>query len=112
MWTYEAARVVDGPPGRVEAALASVVERFWSTRARVVAGSEGAGRMVAIDGQPGTEDPEVWLTWRLDPVAGGTLITLVLDEVESGPDPAEGLAQLLDLVEERVHSGTGSTSYP
>ena len=112
MWTYEAARVIDAPPGRVEAALASVMERFWSRRARVVAGSEGNGRVVALDAVPGAEDPEVWLTWRLDPATGGTLITLVLDEVESGPDPAEGLAQLLDLVEAHVHSGTGSTPYP
>ncbi len=91
-----------GHPARVEAALASLVEQVWAGRARLVATSIGTGHVVAIDAEPGVVDPEVWLTWRLEPVPGGTRVTLVLDEVEQGADPAEGLDHLLHLVEQQV----------
>jgi hypothetical protein len=102
MWTYEVARVLEAPAGRIEDALASLAERLWPRRSRVVATSGGPDHVLAIDAGPGADDPEVWLTWRLAPLAGGTLVTLVLDEVEEGADPTEGLQQLLDLVEQHV----------
>ena len=102
MWTYEAARVLDAAPDRIEAALTSLAARLWPGRSRVLATSDGAGHVLAIDAGPGSDDPEVWLTWRLAPAAGGTLVTLVVDELEQGADPTEGLDQLLDLVEQQA----------
>jgi len=102
MWTYEAERVVAAPPHDVKAALVAVAERVWGGRARLVVDSTTSGRVTAIDGWRRDEGPDVWLTWRAEAVDGGTRVRLALDEVDRGPDPDEGLQQVLDLVEQEL----------
>ena len=103
MWTYVADRVIDAAPSTVEGAASAVVRQVWGERAIVVAESNETGRMYAI-GDP-EAGAEVWLTVRVLPADQGARLTLVLDEVESGPDPAEGLDQILDLVGELAATG-------
>jgi len=108
MWTYEAERVIDAAPEAVSAALASVVERVWASRARLVANSAASGRVDAIAGE--RDDSDVWLTWYLEQTGAGTRVRVVLDEVEPGPDPADELVQLLELVVQQLEAGELGTA--
>jgi hypothetical protein len=47
---------------------------------------------------PESDEIELVLTWSLSDVDGETLVVLTLDEFERGPDPVEGLEEILDVL--------------
>src|SRR5688572_7742323 len=102
MWTYHAERIVGASPTDVESGLAAVVAGVWGRRARLVVRSTTAGRVDAIHGESEEDGPEVWLTWHIEPAGEGTRVRLLLDEVEHGPDPRDGLEQVLDTLERQL----------
>ncbi len=81
--------------------MAAVVARVWADRTRPVVVS-AAGRVHAI-GDPDPSEPGVWLGTTVEAIdAATTRVTLVLDELERGPNPTDGLDELLDLVEHHL----------
>lgn len=102
MHTFTAERIVDVPPIGVESTIAALVDRLWGERARTVVASTAAGRVTAIEAETGHADVDVWLTCRVEATGASTRVTLILDELDAGPDPRDGLEQLLDLIERAI----------
>ena len=105
IWTYQAERLVPDEPPAVHAAIAELVETLWGERGRVLHDDGLTRRLDAIAAVGGADDADVWLSWELS--AAGTRSTevrLVLHEVERGPDPTDGLAEVLALLGDRLHA--------
>ena len=88
-------------PVAVSVAIDELVTRLWGTGSRVL-DDDGLNRVDAVAAEPGDDVADVWLTWRLTPVAGATRVRLVLDELEPGPEPIEELNVVLDMLAEKI----------
>jgi len=102
MWTYQAERVVPSDPSDVHRAIDVVVADLWGDGSRVVVDDGVRYRTDAIAVAAELDDPDVWLTWSMEPVPEGTWVRLSLDEVHPGPDPSEALGEVLQLLAERL----------
>ena len=51
-----------------------------------------------ISDRPGSDEVDIVLTWSLTDLDDATFVVVTLDEFERGPDPIEGLEQLLDVL--------------
>ena len=103
MHSYAAVRLVPADPVEVSGAVAALVATHWGAVGRVLV-DDGLVRTDAIAASAGEEAADVWLTWQLTPAAGSTLVRLVLDEVEAGPDPTDDLVALLGELAESLAS--------
>jgi hypothetical protein len=90
VWTYRAEREIAAEVAVVEAAISAVVDRVWRDETHTV--TAGHERVDAVG--------DVWLTWSVEATGSSTLVRVVLDELESGPDPTDALDQVLALVAE------------
>ena len=105
MWSYAAERLVEDEPPAVHAAIAALVAALWGDRDRVVHDDGLTRRLDAIAAIGGADDPDVWLSWVLTAVGSTvTHVRLTLHEVERGPDPTEGLVEVLTLLNGRLHA--------
>ena len=103
MWSFEAERLVQEEPPAVHAAITSLVRTLWGDQHRLVHDDGLTRRLDAIAAVGGADDPDVWLSWDLTPTAPRlTRVRLTLHEVERGPDPTDGLSEVLALLSERV----------
>lgn len=106
MFGYAVEWHVPGEPAVVRAAIADLVRRRWGDRSRVVVDSGCDERVDAIAPTAGA-DADVWLTWKLTPARGQTLVHLRLDELDRGPDPTDALRELLTLLVDAVARTNG-----
>lgn len=105
MWSYEAERLVSDEPPAVHAAIAVLVDTLWGDRNRVVHDDGLLHRTDAIAASLDSDEPDVWLTWELSPTSPATTkVRLALHEVEAGPDPTDGLREVLALLDTRVQT--------
>ena len=98
MWTHRTHRLVARPIADVRREITDLVDNAWG-RVATVTTTEHHGRRsdwISTAGDP--DDLDVVLTWTLIDLDVATFVTLELDEVERGPEPAEGLETLLDLL--------------
>ena len=101
MHSYAVERLVPANAEALAGAVAELVATLWGPAARVVL-DDGLRRVDAVAAAPTDEAADVWLTWQLTPVGGGTRIRLVLDELDAGPEPLEELGTVLDMLQERA----------
>jgi hypothetical protein len=101
MHSYAAERIVPADATVVSIAIGDLVESVWGSVARLLDDS-GLRRIDALAASSTEEAADVWLSWELTPLSGGTHVRLVLDELEAGPEPIEELATVLDMLAERV----------
>ena len=101
MHSYAAERLVAADPMAVSTGIDELVTALWGPAVRVL-DDDGLNRVDAVAAEPADEAADVWLTWRLTPVAGATRVRLVLDELEPGPEPIEELTAVLDMLAARV----------
>lgn len=105
MWSYTAQRLVDYEPPAVHAGIAALVTALWGDRDRVVEEDGITRRLDAIAAVGGADDPDVWLSWDLTAAGvASTRVRLTLHEVEPGPDPTDGLVEVLTLLHDRLHA--------
>ena len=99
MWMHRTQRLVDRPIAEVRADIDRFVAAMWPA---TVTTTEHHGRRADwIATTPGSDDLDVVLTWTLVDLDGTTFVSLTLDEMEPGPDPAAGLELILDAVARR-----------
>ena len=99
MWMHRTQRLLDRPIDEVREAIDHFVTAMWPA---TVTTTEHHGRRADwIATAPGSEDLDVVLTWTLVDLDGETFVTLTLDEMEAGPDPAAELELILDAVGRR-----------
>ena len=99
MFTHTADRLITTDPAHLPAAVDDLVAGLWGPLAEPI--TDGAGGMPRTFGiRADATDPaaDVWLTFRAEPAGDRTRLRLALDELDPGPDPAAGLAQVLDLL--------------
>ena len=101
MHSYAAERLVTADPVAVSGAIDDLVHLLWGAGSRVL-DDDGLTRVDAVAAEPTDDAADVWLTWRLTPVAGATRVRLVLDELDPGPEPIEELNVVLDMLAQRV----------
>ena len=96
MWMHRAQRLVERPIDEVRDDIDRFVAATWRT---TVTTTEHHGRRADwIATAPGSDDLDVVLTWTLVDLDGETFVTLTLDEMEAGPDPAGELGLILDEI--------------
>jgi ketosteroid isomerase-like protein len=100
MYSFEATRLVPADAAEVAAAIRWLVAATWPDRARVLE-DDGLRRIDAIN-QEASSEPDVWITWQLEPQPEGTAVRVLLDELEPGPTPE--LDELLDRLAEQLTS--------
>jgi hypothetical protein len=101
MWTHVAERLVAGEPSTVRSAIATLADGLWGDRSRLLL-DDLHQRIEAIPAGAGTDEADVWLTWRTQPHLGGTWVEVRLDELANGPDPHDELVALLDTLATRI----------
>ena len=99
MWMHRTQRLLDRPIDDVRADIDRFVAAMW--RATVTTTEHHGRRADWIATAPGADDLDVVLTWTLVDLDGETFVTLTLDEMEPGPDPAAELELILDAVGRR-----------
>jgi hypothetical protein len=97
MWTHAAGRLVAAEPSTVRRAIATLADGLWGDRSRLLL-DDLHQRIEAIPGDAGTDEADVWLTWRTRPHLDGTWVEVRLDELAHGPDPHAELVALLDAL--------------
>jgi hypothetical protein len=98
MWTHQAQRLVRRPIADVREDIERIVDATWR-RLTTVATTEHHGRRSDwISDGPGSDDIDIVITWSLTDLDDATYVVITLDELERGPDPIEGLEQLLDVL--------------
>jgi hypothetical protein len=98
MWTHQVQRLVRRPIADVRMDIARIVDATWR-RVTTVATTEHHGRRADwISDGPGSDDIDIVITWSLTDLDDATYVVVTLDEFERGPDPIEGLEQLLDVL--------------
>jgi hypothetical protein len=102
MDSYAAQRCVAARPGALSEAIDALMRELWPARTRVVVRTGCSSVTYAVSGAADQPAGDAWLTWQLTPERDGTLVRLVLDELDRGPDPAAELAVILDLLAARV----------
>ena len=97
MQSHRRQRFVSATPTVCRSQVDAFVTSTWPGQTRMVADNDGMVTF-AITADPGDAEGEVWLTWRLTAQGDGTLLDLVLDEVDDGPDVGDELDLMLDVV--------------
>lgn len=105
MKAHTSERVIPQQPTAVRSAIDDVMTALWPQQTSKVAeclpdapGPAFGVVTFVVHGDPVGTEGDVWLTWKLVGEPAGTRVGLVLDEVDDGPDPAEGLEQILDAL--------------
>jgi hypothetical protein len=101
MWTHAAERLVAAEPSTVRSAIATLADGLWGERSHLLL-DDLHQRIEAIPADAGTDEADVWLTWRTRPHLDGTWVEVRLDELDRGPDPGDELLALLDALATRV----------
>lgn len=96
MYTYTTERLIAAQPSRLPAAIDDLVERLWGGRARRV--DDEPLLMYAVESVEGIGGPDVWLSFLVFPTGRACRVRVTLDELERGPDPTDGLDEVLDLL--------------
>ncbi len=98
MWMHRTQRIVERPAADVRDDIGRLVAATWG-RVTTVTTTEHHGRRADwIATAPGSDDLDIVLTWTLVDLEASTFVTLTLDELERGPDPAAALEGILDLL--------------
>lgn len=102
MWTYRTARLVTRPAADVRAAIDQLVRTMWAPFTAVTTTEHHGTRSDWIATDLDGEVLDVVLSWTLTDLDDSTYVSLALDELEAGADPADALEQVLDLVTHTV----------
>jgi hypothetical protein len=98
MWTHQVQRLVRRPITDVRNDIERIVEATWRPLTTVSTTEHHGRRSDWISDRPGSEHVDIVLTWSLTDLDDATFVVVTLDEFERGPDPTEGLEQLLDVL--------------
>lgn len=102
MWTYRTSRLVPRPAADVRASIAELVRTTWAPYTSVTTtehhGTRSDWIATDLDGQV----LDVVLSWTLTDLDAATYVSLALDELEAGADPAAALEEVLDLLTDTV----------
>jgi hypothetical protein len=98
MWTHQTQRLVPRPLADVRDDIALIVDATWRHVTDVTTTVHHGRRSDWITIGPDADEVDIVLTWSLSDVDGDTLVVLTLDEFERGPDPLEGLEEILDVL--------------
>ncbi len=98
MWTHQVQRLVRRPITDVRDDIERIVDATWRPLTNVSTTEHHGRRSDWISDGPGTEQVDIVLTWSLTDLDDATYVVVTLDEFERGPDPHEGLEQLLDVL--------------
>ena len=98
MWTYRTSRLVPRSAADVRAAIADLVRTTWAPYTAVTTTDHHGTRSDWIATDAGGEVLDVVLSWTLTDLDEATYVSLALDELEAGADPASALEEVLDLL--------------
>jgi hypothetical protein len=103
MWTHQTQRLVPRPVAEVRADIARIVDGTWRTVALVTTTEHHGRRSDWISDGPCSDDVDIVLTWTLTDLDDATHVVLTLDEFNLGPDPTDGLEEILDVLVSMTH---------
>jgi hypothetical protein len=103
MWTHQVQRLVRRPIADVRDDIERIVDATWRRLTRVVTTEHHGRRSDWISRGRWSEEVDIVITWSLTDLDDATFVVVELDELESGPDPREGLEQLLDVLATSRH---------
>jgi hypothetical protein len=98
MWTHQQQRIVPRPVAEVRADIARIVDGTWRPIAGVTTTEHFGRRSDWITEAPASDEVDIVLTWTLTDLDDETHVVLTLDEFNLGPDPMDGLEQILDVL--------------
>jgi hypothetical protein len=102
MDSYRSSLVVHAPVGDVRAAVDALMTSVWTGRTELIAEEPGRGATYTVAGPPSETEGDVWLSWQFDATLDRTRVTVVLDELDHGPDATEELAMILRTLQAAV----------
>ena len=106
MWTHQMQRLVPRPIAEVRADIARIVDGTWRPIADVMTTEHHGRRSDWVTVGPHSDEVDIVLTWTLTDLDDETHVVLTLDEFNLGPDPMDGLAQILDVLESMTRRAT------
>jgi hypothetical protein len=98
MWTHQVQRIVRRPIVDVREDIDRIVDATWRRLTSVSTTEHHGRRSDWISAGPGSDDVDIVITWSLIDLDDATFVAVTLDEFERGPDPIEGLEQILDVL--------------
>jgi hypothetical protein len=98
MWTHQQQRIVPRPVAEVRADIARIVDGTWRPIANVSTTEHHGRRSDWITVGPVSDEVDIVLTWTLTDLDDATYVVLTLDEFNLGPDPTDGLQEILDVL--------------
>jgi hypothetical protein len=98
MWTHQVQRLVRRPIADVRVDIERIVDATWRRLTSVTTTEHHGRRSDWISDGPGSDDVDIVLTWSVTDLDDATFVVVTLDEFERGPDPVEGLEQILDVL--------------
>jgi hypothetical protein len=98
MWTHQAQRLVRRPIADVRQDIERIVDGTWRRLTAVTTTEHHGRRSDWISDGPGSEDVDIVITWSLTDLDDATFVVIDVDEFDRGPDPREGLEQILDVL--------------
>ncbi len=98
MWTHHTQRLVRRPAPELREDIERIVDTAWRRVTTVTTTEHHGRRSDWITSHAGTDEVDIVLTWTLIDLDEATFVVLTLDEFEQGPDPVEGLEQILDVL--------------
>ena len=102
MWTYRTARLVPRPDADVRTAIDDLVRTTWAPYTAVTTTHHHGTRSDWIATDLDGDVLDVVLSWTLTDLDDATYVSLALDELEAGADPASALEEVLDLLTHTV----------
>ena len=103
MWTHEQQRIVPRQVAEVRADIARIVDGTWRPIANVTTTEHHGRRSDWITIGPRSDEVDIVLTWTLTDLDDATHVLLTLDEFNLGPDPMDGLEEILDVLASMSH---------
>jgi hypothetical protein len=98
MWTHLTQRFIPRPVAEVRADIARIVDGMWRPITGVTTTEHHGRRSDWISVGPCSDDVDIVLTWTLTDLEHETHVVLTLDEFTPGPDPTDGLDEILDVL--------------
>jgi hypothetical protein len=103
MWTHQTQRLVPRPVAEVGADIARIVDGTWRPIAAVTTTEHHGRRSDWVTVAPHSDEVDIVLTWTLTDLDDSTYVVLTLDEFNLGPDPMDGLEEILDVLASMSH---------
>jgi hypothetical protein len=98
MWTYRTSRLVPRPASDVRDAIDALVHTTWAPFTAVTTTNHHGTRSDWIATDLDGDVLDIVLSWTLTDLDDATYVSLALDELEVGADPASALEEVLDLL--------------